>query len=79
MVDPGVFGIGVGPLALRENPKIHPRESAGGGRCRKKSPSEWLRVLRVREPGCALGGPRAAPSVFPAVCGNTLGFHFGAR
>lgn len=62
MVDPGVpTGIWVGPLALRENPRIHARESAG---VRKKSPSEWLRVLRVREPGCALGALAQLPACF---------------
>lgn len=35
--------------------------------------------MRVRKPGCVLGGPRAAPSVFPALCGNSLGFHFRVR
>lgn len=35
--------------------------------------------MRVREPRRVLGGPRAAPSVFPALCGNTLGFHFRVR
>lgn len=73
---PGVPTDRGGVVSPQGEPRIHLRESAGG---RKKSPSEWLRVMRVRVPGCALGGPRAAPSVFPALCGNTLGFHFRVR